>query len=62
MSAADLSAIALVSCLRHREGTQRTCRCEECSSIKRVCALAREAVAMKEARKRKREKEQEAAA
>lgn len=51
---ADLDAIQYVACLRHRIGTQRSCRCEECRAIKRVCALAREAVAMKQA-KRKRE-------
>ena len=53
MSAADLDAVALVAALRHRIGTVRSCKCEECRAIKRVCALAREAVAMKAARSRK---------
>lgn len=57
VNAADLSAIAYVSCLRHRVGTQRTCRCEECRALVRVCALAREAVQMKQAKRRKRQAE-----
>lgn len=60
MSAADDSAIAYVACLRHRIGTQRSCRCEECRALVRVCALAREAVAMKQAKRRKKVRDNQA--
>lgn len=53
MSAADNDAIALVAMLRHRIDTRRSCKCEECRALKRVVALAREAVDMKAARVRK---------
>ena len=52
MNPADMDAIALVAALRHRIDTRRTCRCEECRALKRVVVLAREAVVMKETRKR----------
>lgn len=57
MSARDLDAIALVAMLRHRVSTRRDCRCEECRALKHVCVLAREAVAIKAARRRPRRKE-----
>lgn len=44
MSAADSDAIALVAMLRHRVDGERRCKCEECRALKRVVALAREAV------------------
>lgn len=53
-NAFDAWAIAVVLTLRHREGRRHSCRCEECRAVKRVCALAREAVAMKGARRRVR--------
>jgi len=54
MSAKDMDAIAVVAALRHRIGTRRVCNCEECRAVKRVAALAREAVAMKAARRREK--------
>lgn len=51
MSAADMDAIALVRALRHRIGTHRNCRCEECRALVRVAALAKEAVDMKQAKR-----------
>lgn len=50
--ARDLSAIAYVQHLGARHGQHRGCRCERCTAVRRVVALAREAVAMKEARKK----------
>jgi hypothetical protein len=44
--------IALVRGLRHRVNGQHSCRCEECRAIVAVCALANEAVAMKQARRK----------
>lgn len=49
----DAWAIAMVLTLRHRHGRRHSCRCEECRAIKRVCALAREAGAMKAARRKR---------
>lgn len=53
-SAFDAWCIAVVLCLRHRVGRRHACRCEECRAVKRVCVLAREAVAMKQARRKQR--------
>lgn len=52
-NAFDAWAIAVVLCLRHRVERRHSCKCEECRALKRVCALAREAVAMKQARRRR---------
>jgi hypothetical protein len=51
VSALDMDAIALVRCLRHRYGDKHLCKCEECRAIIRVVTLAKEAVAMKDARR-----------
>jgi hypothetical protein len=51
--ALDADAIGRVQALRHRiGGSPRSCECEDCEAIKRVCVLAREAVEMKAARRR----------
>ena len=54
-------AIAVVRGLRHREGTRHTCKCEECKSIVRVCALATERLAMSQRKGRRRERTTQAA-
>ena len=48
-------AIAVVRGLRHREGTRHTCKCEECKSIVRVCALATERLAMSQRKGKRRD-------
>lgn len=53
-NAFDAWAIAVVLCLRHRVGRRYSCRCEECRALARVCALAREASAMKQSKRRNR--------
>lgn len=51
----DTWMINTVSGLRHWTGSirgrQHTCKCEECRAIKRVCALACEAIAMRASRR-----------
>ena len=40
MSAADASAIRYVACLVHKKRDKTPCRCERCTSIRRVVRLA----------------------
>jgi hypothetical protein len=48
-------AIAIVEKLRHRVGSTRSCRCRECRALIQVLTLAREAVEMKNARRKWRQ-------
>lgn len=43
MTPKDLDAIAFVAALRHRIGTKRSCKCEQCRALTRVVSLARRA-------------------
>lgn len=53
----DRASIGIVKGLLHRTDRNESCKCYECTAIKRVCILAQEAIDMKAARERKRIKQ-----